>query len=298
MKAFALFLLRLATGLYLVAWAGVKLVDTGRAIDISDKFYLGYFSTPAIQHGLGVAAAVLGIFAALGFWRVIAYPVQALVLGVAAAAVAKAVIVTPVDLANGIEAATLLLPTLAVFLLSLAQLVWWKDDFLTLDRFIDWRLADLSREASYGAALAAPVAVAAVVEEMTAEPEVAVAEAEPVEAEAEPAEVEAVAVEPVEDVDVAEAEAAEVAAAEPVLEEAPAEIEAQAEEAGEAESAEAEAAPEEEAAIEAAPVEEAAPGEAAHEAQAGEVEEEEIRIDPALVAHAEHVEERAAHPVH
>jgi hypothetical protein len=290
MKAFALFLLRLATGLYLVAWAGVKLVDTGRAIDISDKFYLGYFGTPDIQHGLGVAAAVLGIFAALGFWRVIAYPVQALVLGVAAAAVAKAVIVTPVDLANGIEAATLLLPTLAVFLLSLSQLVWWKDDFLTLDRFIDWRLADLSREASYGAALAAPVAVAAVVEEMTAEPEVAVAE--PVEAEAEPAEVEAVAAEPVEDVEVAEAEAAEVEAAEPVLEEEPVEIEAQAEEAGEAGHVEAEAAPEEEAAIEAAPME------AAHEAQAGEVEEEEIRIDPALVAHAEHVEERAAHPVH
>lgn len=246
MKAFALFLLRLATGSYLVAWALVKLVSPERAIGISDKFYLGYFSTPAIQQGLGALAAVFGIFVALGFWRILSYPVQALALGLAAAAVAKGVIVTPVDLVNGIEAATLLLPTLAVFLLSVVPLVWWKDDFLTLDRFIDWRLADLSRESSYGAALAAPVAAAAV-------------EAESVEAES--VEVEAV-----------EAKAVEVEAepAAPIVEEEPALAEA---------------------AVEAAPIE------AAHEDQAAE-EEEEIRIDPALAAHAESVDERAAHPVH
>jgi hypothetical protein len=148
MKAFALFLFRLATAAYLVAWAVVKLVSTERAIEISKTFYFGYFDDPIVQHGLGALAAVLGIFVALGFLRAFAYPVQALVLAVAAAAVGKAVVAPPVDLANGIEAATLLLPTLGVFFVSLAPLVWWKDDFLSLDRFIAWRLDGLATEAA------------------------------------------------------------------------------------------------------------------------------------------------------
>lgn len=162
MKPFGLFLFRLATGAYLVAWAVVKFMNTERAIEISKTFYFGYFNEPAVQHGLGALAAVLGIFVALGFLRAFAYPAQALVLAIATAAVARTVIVVPVDLANGIEAATLLLPTLSVFFLSLTPLIWWKDDFLSLDRFIDFRRGELAGEAAAKTELAAPVAVAAV----------------------------------------------------------------------------------------------------------------------------------------
>ncbi|MCE9648544.1 MAG: hypothetical protein K8R18_02865 [Parvibaculum sp.] len=282
MKAFTLFLFRLVTGAYLVAWGLVKLVSTERAIDISETFYLGRFNDPAMQHGLGMAAMALGIFVALGFWRILSSPIQALVLAVAAAAVAKAVIVTPVDLANGIEAATLLLPTLCVFLLSLAPLVWWKNDVLTLDRFVNWRLADLSREMADAKTLIKPaMAVAA-----APEPEV---EAEYVEAA------------PVEDVAEEHVEAAPV---ENVAEE---HVETVEETAGEHQSAPMEAADaieeiieaHEPPALESAAHEEAgADGEVAdHEAGADHMRDDEapVEIEPAAHAPAEHREPATVH---
>ncbi|HEX7775482.1 MAG TPA: hypothetical protein VF449_03030 [Parvibaculum sp.] len=41
MKAATLLVLRLCTGLYLMAWGAVKFVSPDRAIEISDKFYGG-----------------------------------------------------------------------------------------------------------------------------------------------------------------------------------------------------------------------------------------------------------------
>tara|TARA_R110000868_G_scaffold167895_7_gene402405 strand:+ start:2441 stop:3253 length:813 start_codon:yes stop_codon:yes gene_type:complete len=161
MKAFSLFLFRLVTGGYLVAWSGSKILDTESAIAFSDQLYFGYASTPTLQHGLAALGAVLGVFVVIGFLRAFSYSVQALVLAIAVAALARLTIVPPVDLASGIEAVTVLTPGLALFLLALGLLVWRKDDALSLDRFIDWRKSDLAQEAAHAAFLGAPVVVEA-----------------------------------------------------------------------------------------------------------------------------------------
>ena len=174
MKAISLFLFRLITGGFLIGWSGSKILDTDRAIAFSDTLYMGYASTATLQHGLAALGAVLGIFVVLGFLRNFSYGVQALVLAVGVAAVARATIVLPVDLASGIEAAIVLTPGLALFSLALALLVWRKDDAVALDRFIDWRKSDLAREAGHAAVRAAPaVAEAARAEHAAADVHVA-----------------------------------------------------------------------------------------------------------------------------
>lgn len=155
MKAISLLLFRLITGGFLIAWSGSKILDTDRAIAFSDTLYMGYASTATLQHGLAALGAVLGIFVVLGFLRNFSYGVQALVLAVGIAALARVTIVPPVDLASGIEAAIILTPGLALFFLTLALLVWRNDDAIALDRFIDWRKSDLAKEAAHAAVLSA-----------------------------------------------------------------------------------------------------------------------------------------------
>tara|TARA_R110000824_G_scaffold118960_2_gene271490 strand:- start:109172 stop:110089 length:918 start_codon:yes stop_codon:yes gene_type:complete len=160
MKALALFLFRLATGGYLVAWSCSKLLNTPQAIEMSDKLYSGLFSTPVLQNGLAFLGAVLGIFVALGFVRGFSYTVQTIVLAVPVAAMGYFVSLSGFDLPMSIEAGIMVLPSFALFLLSLASLVWLQDDFLTLDRFIGWRRLGLAREAADKALLAVPAAAA------------------------------------------------------------------------------------------------------------------------------------------
>lgn len=158
MRALTSLLLRFATGLYLLAWSVVKLQSTERAIEISDKLYLGQLSTPVIQHGLGALGGVLGLFVVLGFFRRFSYSVQALVLAAGVAALVRTTAI-PADLAAGIDAATALLPYAALVLAALAPLVWKKDDVVSLDSLLAWAEGRLAKDE--GAGVAAPAIVAA-----------------------------------------------------------------------------------------------------------------------------------------
>ena len=169
MKAFVLFFVRLVTGLTLVAYSASKVLDTPAAIDVSDKLYMGYASTPVAQHGLAALGAVLGIFVILGFLRGFSYGVQFVVFLAGAAALTRVSVVLPLDLESGVASAIVLLPSFALIALSLVLLEWLDDDFFALDRFIDWRKSDLAQDAVHAAALKAPVA-AATVHEAQAEP--------------------------------------------------------------------------------------------------------------------------------
>lgn len=174
MKALVLFLFRLATGGYLVAWSCSKLLNTAQAISMSDSLYFGLFSTPVMQNGLATLGAVLGIFVALGFLRGFSYSVQAVALAVPVAALGYFVSQSGFDLSRGIEASTMVLPSMGLFFLSLASLVWLKDDVLSLDRFIGWRRLGLAREAADKASLAVPLAAVAplaAAEAVASEPE-------------------------------------------------------------------------------------------------------------------------------
>lgn len=270
MKAFALFLFRLVTGGYLVAWAVSKVLDTDRAIALSDIYYMGYASSPTIQHGLAALGAALGIFVVLGFLRAFSYGTQALVLAVSVAAVANVSVAMPIELTNGVDAVTQLAPGLGLFFLALVPLIWRADDFLALDVFIDWRKADLAKDASNVATLAVPVAAAVVAAEASAP-----AEEPPVIA--------------------AEAHSSETPAEEVLVKEVSAEV---VETITEEHAAEPAAKVERDAVTEAVEVAAAEPhGEVVEEASSSDAHEaEEPQVDPVVVAaYGEHVEPQHAH---
>ena len=145
MKAATLLLLRLATGLYLLAWSVLKLQSTDRAIEISDKLYMGVFSTPVIQHGLGALGAVLALFVLLGFLRTFSYLALALTFAVALAALGRAVGM-PADPGGGIDMATSLLPHAALFLSAVATSVGKRSDIVSIDSFLAWAERRLAKD--------------------------------------------------------------------------------------------------------------------------------------------------------
>lgn len=160
MKAFTLLLLRLCTGLYLIAWGAVKFVHPERAIEISNRFYGSDFNNPVVQLAFGVVAGVIGIFVILGFLRRFSYSVQAVILGVSAAAVGKALfqpLISDFHVVLLIDAATGFVPSLTLFIASLIPFAFWKYDFVALD--LD-EIGDVEKR-KMKAAQAAPVAAAA-----------------------------------------------------------------------------------------------------------------------------------------
>lgn len=264
MKAVALLLLRLVTGFYLLAWSAVKLTNTDRAVEISDKLYFGLFSNPVVQHGLGALGGVLGLFIILGFLRGFSYLVQALVLALGVGVLAKTFAV-PADLASGIDLTTALMPYLALFAAAIAPLLAKGDDFLSLDVFLAWAERRLTRDEVAVPAVAAAVAAAEVeqhdepVYEEPVQEEAVVEAAAPDEAYAEPAVEEPMIEEPLAEEAVVEEPVAEAQAelasepvhAEPAVEEAVA-VEAEAAEES-APHAPAEQVPAEQAPAEAEP---------------------------------------------
>jgi hypothetical protein len=157
MKAVTLLALRLCTGLYLLAWGALKFSSPEQAIEISDRFYGGQFSNPVGQLAFGTVAGVIGIFVILGFLRAFSYSAQTLFLGVGAAAVGTSVfkpLLSNFDAAAFVDAATVFVPCLTMFLISLVPFVFWREDFIALD--LD-QIGDLERR---GASKAEPVVAA------------------------------------------------------------------------------------------------------------------------------------------
>lgn len=135
MKAFSLLFLRVGTGLLLVMWGLIKVKAQAEAIHVSDKFYHGVLSMQALQVPLGIAEIILGVLVVLGLFRIVALPLQALVLGAGVIAIWKYVLdpfgmyLVPADARE-----PLFFPSLTVFAASLAELAFREHDDLALDR--------------------------------------------------------------------------------------------------------------------------------------------------------------------
>lgn len=69
MKAISLLLLRVSTGVYLMLWGRVKLGSKDMAVSVSDKYYNGQISGDFINYTLGAAEVGIGLFVALGVFR-------------------------------------------------------------------------------------------------------------------------------------------------------------------------------------------------------------------------------------
>lgn len=135
MRAIACLFLRVACGSLIVLWGTIKSLAPASAIHVSDKFYGGVLSVPALQLPLGFAEVVLGGLVAVGLLRTIALPLQALVLGAGLVAIWKYVL-DPFGLYLVEPGARepLFFPSLVVFSASL--IVFREFDRFALDRLL------------------------------------------------------------------------------------------------------------------------------------------------------------------
>lgn len=135
MKSGLLLALRTTTGLLLVIWGLIKSQAPDAAIGVSNKYYGGVLSAEALQAPLGWAQVALGLLVILGLFRRIAYPLQAAVLVIGAAAIWK-YLVDPLGLflLNEESRQVLFFPSSTVAIASLILLAFKDDDRLALDR--------------------------------------------------------------------------------------------------------------------------------------------------------------------
>jgi uncharacterized membrane protein YphA (DoxX/SURF4 family) len=79
-RAASLLLLRVGTGLLLVLWGGLRVIEPKAGPGLAEKYYSGFMNLPAVQIGFGAAEIAVGLLVVLGLFRRVAYPLQALVL--------------------------------------------------------------------------------------------------------------------------------------------------------------------------------------------------------------------------
>ncbi|MEM9495679.1 MAG: hypothetical protein AAGA09_06710 [Pseudomonadota bacterium] len=137
MRALLLLALRITTGALLIIWGVLKIAAPEATIGVSDKYYGGLLSAENIQFGLGAAQAALGGFVILGLFRVITYPLQALVLTAGALAIWQ-YLVDPLGLYLLTEETRKILffPSSTVAVASLIMLAFKSEDAFSLDRLL------------------------------------------------------------------------------------------------------------------------------------------------------------------
>lgn len=78
-KSFAILSLRVSIALLVLLWGVDKIVDPDHAIRISENFYRGLLSLPALMPVLGVAQVAVALLAMAGLFRVWVDPVILLI---------------------------------------------------------------------------------------------------------------------------------------------------------------------------------------------------------------------------
>ncbi|WOI53383.1 hypothetical protein [Parvularcula sp. LCG005] len=138
MKSALLLALRASTGLLLVIWGSMKLMNPAAGPHLSERYYGGLLSDASIQTGLAVAEVGLGVLVILGALRFIVYPLQALALGCGAIAIWRH-LADPLGLylwTGEAEPTLLFFPSTTVFVASLIMLAFRREDRLSLDRLL------------------------------------------------------------------------------------------------------------------------------------------------------------------
>jgi uncharacterized membrane protein YphA (DoxX/SURF4 family) len=92
MKSATLAFLRVSVGLLIVFWGLDKIVNVQHAIGISDRFYLGAFSHPALLRAWGVVQTAIGALMIAGLLRRWIYPAVILINGVSLLAVWRSIL--------------------------------------------------------------------------------------------------------------------------------------------------------------------------------------------------------------
>jgi putative oxidoreductase len=132
MKAYALLFLRASVALLIIFWGIDKIVDPGHSLAVSDRFYRGLLSFPALMPILGAAQVGVGLLALVGLYRRIADPIVALLNLGSMLGVWKSIVDPWGWYLEGTN--VLFFPSLTVMAASLLLLVLREEETLVLDR--------------------------------------------------------------------------------------------------------------------------------------------------------------------
>jgi uncharacterized membrane protein YphA (DoxX/SURF4 family) len=131
MKTWSLLVLRISLGLLMLIWGVDKLVNVEHGRLVSEHFYLGAFSMPALLKVFGVAQMVLGFFIILGLFGQWLYPVLITITAVTLLAVWRSIIDPWGWYLEGANA--LFFPSLIIFAGALVLLAFRELDAYSLD---------------------------------------------------------------------------------------------------------------------------------------------------------------------
>ena len=130
----SLLLLRLGTGFLLILWGSLRLVSPAAGPGLADKYYSGLLNMPAVQLGFGAAEVLIGTLVALGLFRRVAYPLQALIL-IPGALVLWRYLLDPMGLwlMSREDSQILFFPSIAVAAATLVLIAFRDEDRYALD---------------------------------------------------------------------------------------------------------------------------------------------------------------------
>lgn len=130
----SLLLLRLGTGFLLILWGSLRLVSPAAGPGLADKYYSGLLNMPAVQLGYGAAEVLIGTLVALGLFRRVAYPLQALIL-IPGALVLWRYLLDPMGLwlMSREDSQILFFPSIAVAAATLVLIAFRDEDRYALD---------------------------------------------------------------------------------------------------------------------------------------------------------------------
>lgn len=131
MRAQSLALLRISLGLLMVFWGIDKLVDVSHGVAVSQYFYLGLVTAPALIKVFGVLQIGLGVLVVAGLLRRLAYPALIAIAAVTLLGVWKSV-VDPWGWAFE-DTNVLFYPSLIIFAAALVLWAFLREDRLALD---------------------------------------------------------------------------------------------------------------------------------------------------------------------
>lgn len=131
MKEWSLLLLRISLGLLMLIWGADKLVNVDHGMLVSEHFYMGAFSRPALLAAFGAAQAVAGLCIVLGLFRRVLYPLLIAITGVTLIAVWRSIVDPWGWYLEG--ANVLFYPSLIIFAGALTLLAFREFDTYSVD---------------------------------------------------------------------------------------------------------------------------------------------------------------------
>ena len=130
-KPAALLALRVTLGWLMVIWGLDKITNVEHAVRVSDAFYGGLVSGPAVWQLAGYAQTALGVLIVVGLFRRFTYPALLVITGVTFLAVWKS-IVDPLGFGLG-GGNVLFYPSSTIFFAGLTVLAFRADDLWSVD---------------------------------------------------------------------------------------------------------------------------------------------------------------------